>query len=146
MTQLTDFVRQAYEAQFQQFFADQDEAAAPDLLLFQVGGPLEPFAMPNLQASENREGMPLEMLAAYDFYAAQDVLAAAGADSLYGATLLVGEHITFAVYAQLDPGEGCLEVYDIEGNLLGAAHTQRERLCWEAVEAVRDRLKTLAPL
>lgn len=138
-----DAVHQAYQQQLQQFYGDQSVAdEAERLLLTGSDGPLSDYAMPSLSASENREGMPEAMLAAYDYY--REHIVAKDLGSAYGVTLLVGEQITFGVVVTTDGDDGWLEVFDIEGQPLGAARTCLDKVLWGDCDAIRALVSTSA--
>lgn len=128
-------IHQAYSEQIQSFFADEAQAEEQERLLLQHSWPLEPFAMPSLREAENRDSMPAPVLEAYDYYAQRIENQDLG--KVHGATLLVGEHITFAIYVETDGSDGWLEVYDIEGQFLGAARTELGEVRWGDRDQVR---------
>ena len=127
--------RQAYSAQIQSFFADEAEAQEQERLLLQHSWPLEAFAMPSLREAENRNSMPAPVLEAYDHY--RERIENQDLGKVHGATLLVGEHITFSIYVETDGSDGWLEIYDIEGQLLGAARTNLGEVSWGDRNQVR---------
>ena len=133
---IAEQVHQAYGEQIQSFFSDEAEAGEQERLLLQHSWPLEPFAMPSLRETENRDSMPAPVLEAYDYYAQR--IEAQDLGKVHGATLLVGEHITFSIYVETDGSDGWLEVYDIEGQLLGAARTELGEVRWGERAQVRS--------
>jgi hypothetical protein len=135
-----DAVHQAYQEQLQQFYGDQSLADESERLLLLGTGPLADYVMPSLSEPENRLGMPEPMLSAYDYYHGHIVAKDLG--SVYGVTLLVGEQITFAIVVTTDGSDGWLEVYDIEGQLLGAARTCLDKLLWGDCERMRSLVST----
>ncbi|NJN30491.1 MAG: hypothetical protein HC824_08740 [Synechococcales cyanobacterium RM1_1_8] len=137
-----DAVQQAYQAQLQQFYGDQSLADETERLLLTGAGPFANHVMPSLKQPENREGMPAAMLAAYDYYAEQ--IAAQDLGRVDGVTLLVGEQITFGVAVTTDGEDGWIEVYDIEGQLLGAARTYLDQVQWGEREQMRSLVETSA--
>lgn len=135
-----DAVYQAYQAQLQQFYSDQSTADDAERLLLHGSTPLADYAMPSLSEPENREGMPEAMLSAYDYY--REHIAAKDLGRVYGVTLLVGEQITFGVVVTTDGDDGWLEVYDIEGQQLGAARTCFDKVLWGDCEEMRSLVST----
>ncbi|NJR70320.1 MAG: hypothetical protein HC771_18035 [Synechococcales cyanobacterium CRU_2_2] len=131
-------IQQAYTTQISNFFADEAQADATERLLLQHSWPLEPFAMPNLQEPSNRVGMPQAVLDAHDYYATHVMAQDWG--TVHAATLLVGEQITLAVYVETDGGDGWLEVYDLEGTLLGAARTDLGEVNWGEAADIRQQV------
>ena len=138
-----DAVRQAYQQQLQQFYGDQSSADESErLLLSSSSGPLVDYSMPSLSDPENRAGLPEAVLAAYDYY--QQHIVAKDLGSVYGVTLLVGEQITFGVVVTTDGDDGWLEVFDIEGQPLGAARTCFDKVLWDDCETIRALVSTSA--
>lgn len=138
-----DAVHRAYQQRLQQYYGDQSLAdEAERFLLTGSGGPLSGYAMPSLAEPENREGIPEAMLAAYDYYREQ--IAAKDLGSVYGVTLLVGERITLGVVVTTDGDDGWLEVFDIEGQSLGAARTYLDKMLWGNCQQMRALVSTPA--
>jgi len=135
-------VQQAYQHQLQQFYGDQSAADETERLLLADSRPLSEYAMPPLSESENRLGMPDAMLTAYDYY--HERIAAKDLGSVYGVTLLVGEQITFGIVVTTDGDDGWLEVYDIEGQPLGAARTYLDKVAWGDCQEMRTLVSTSA--
>ncbi len=131
-------IQQAYETQISSFFSDEAQADETERLLLQNSWPLEPFAMGSLQDPDNREGMPAPVLEAHDYYVTHVMAQDWG--TVHAATLLVGEQITFSVYVETDGDDGWLEVYDIEGALLGAARRELGNLAWGDVTEIRQQV------
>ncbi len=138
-TNLVTEVQQAYETQIRSFFADESQADAQERILLQHAWPLEPFAMPSLQDASNREGMPQAVLDAYDYYTTNVMEQDWG--TVHSVTLLVGEHITFSIYVETDGSDGWLEIYDIEGALLGAARTELGNVAWGEQGEIRRQVQ-----
>lgn len=132
-------VQQAYETQIRSFFADESQADAQEQLLLQHAWPLESFAMPSLQEASNRAGMPQPVLESYDYYAANVMEQDWG--TVHSVTLLVGENITFSIYVETDGSDGWLEIYDIEGKLLGAARTALGDVTWGDQGEIRSQVQ-----
>lgn len=137
-----DAVHRAYQEQLQQFYSNPSLANESERLLLLGTGPLADYAMPSLGEAEYREGIPEAMLSAYDYY--DEHIVGKDLGSAYGVTLLVGEQITFAIVVTTDGNDGRLEVYDIEGQLLGAARTYLDKLLWGDCERMRSLVFTAA--
>ena len=135
---LASDVQQAYAAQISSFFADESQADDQERLLLQHTWPLASFAMPSLREPNNREGIPQPVLEAHDYYVTHVMDQDWG--TVHNITLLVGEAITFAIFVETDGSDGWLEVYDIEGKLLGVARTELGKTEWGDQTEIRSQV------
>jgi hypothetical protein len=94
---------------------------------------LNEHALGWMQDPNNRVGIPESVLEAYDFYT--------GHYQVKVAKVPVQERYTYAVRTGT-PGEGgWLEVFDDQGEILGAALTLVDVVSWENQEVIREKFK-----